>query len=195
MSKLQTEPDLFSSCLRKTPFGTVAVVWSAYMDSPGILGILLPAPEKEIRKEIKRDFPGSRNSSCREINEYADKLEDYLNGGKTVFSTDILRLDLCTDFRRRTLLANFAVPRGKVSTYGQLAAHLGSPGASRAVGSAMATNPFPIAIPCHRVISSDRSLGGYGGGLKMKKAFLEMEGVVFGDGKYVTDESLFQWKN
>jgi methylated-DNA-[protein]-cysteine S-methyltransferase len=56
---------------------------------------------------------------------------------------------------------------------------LGKPSAARAVGRALATNPFPIIIPCHRAVRSDGSLGGYQGGLAMKRALLEMEGVEF----------------
>jgi methylated-DNA-[protein]-cysteine S-methyltransferase len=65
-----------------------------------------------------------------------------------------------------------------VSTYGRIAAHLGIPGGARAVGNALATNPFPIVIPCHRAIRSDGTLGGYQGGLAMKRALLEQEGVT-----------------
>ena len=64
-------------------------------------------------------------------------------------------------------------------TYGGLAARMGVPGGARAVGNAMAGNPFPLVVPCHRVIRGDGSLGGFGGGLKMKRALLEMEGVRF----------------
>ena len=64
-------------------------------------------------------------------------------------------------------------------TYGGLAAAVGVPGGARAVGNVMAGNPFPLVIPCHRVIRSDGSLGGFGGGLPMKRALLEMEGVAF----------------
>jgi methylated-DNA-[protein]-cysteine S-methyltransferase len=64
-----------------------------------------------------------------------------------------------------------------VSTYRRIAGHLGVPGGARAVGNALATNPFPIVIPCHRAIRSDGTLGGYQGGLVMKRALLEQEGV------------------
>ncbi len=67
-------------------------------------------------------------------------------------------------------------------TYGGLAARLGVPGAGRAVGNVMARNPFPLIIPCHRVVGSDRGLHGFGGGLAMKKTLLTMEGVAF-DGR------------
>jgi methylated-DNA-[protein]-cysteine S-methyltransferase len=85
-------------------------------------------------------------------------------------------------FRRLILMETGRIPRGKVRTYGSLAAAAGRPGAARAVGSAMASNPFPLAIPCHRVVRSDGSLGGFGGGLALKRALLEREGILF-DGR------------
>jgi methylated-DNA-[protein]-cysteine S-methyltransferase len=68
-----------------------------------------------------------------------------------------------------------------VTTYGRLAARLGAPGAARAVGNALARNPFPLIIPCHRCVLEGGQLGGFRGGLEMKRALLEMEGVVFDD--------------
>jgi methylated-DNA-[protein]-cysteine S-methyltransferase len=77
------------------------------------------------------------------------------------------------------LRAEHGIPRGSVSTYQLIAAHLGRPKGGRAVGNALANNPFPIIIPCHRAFRSDRSLGGYQGGLAMKRALLEKEGIGF----------------
>ena len=68
---------------------------------------------------------------------------------------------------------------GSLSTYGRIARELGVVGGGRAVGNALAANPFPLLIPCHRAVRSTGALGGYQGGLEMKKALLEMEGVVF----------------
>ncbi|MEA3339092.1 MAG: MGMT family protein, partial [Chloroflexota bacterium] len=79
-------------------------------------------------------------------------------------------------------------PRGWVSTYGRIAKSLGNPRAARAVGNALARNPFPIIIPCHRTIRADGRLGGFRGGVEMKRALLEMEGVEVDDvGKALTD--------
>jgi methylated-DNA-[protein]-cysteine S-methyltransferase len=86
-------------------------------------------------------------------------------------------LDHCSKFQQKVLRAASAIPRGKVSTYQRLAKQIGNSKAARSVGRALANNPFPIMIPCHRVIRSDGSLGGYQGGLKMKRALLKKEGV------------------
>ena len=79
-------------------------------------------------------------------------------------------------FRRAVLEETLRIPAGRTRTYGWLAAKVGRPRAARAVGRVMATNPLPLVIPCHRVVGSDGSLHGYGGGLPMKAALLRMEG-------------------
>ena len=78
------------------------------------------------------------------------------------------------------------VPKGHVTTYGDLAKALGFPGAARAIGRIMNANPDPIVVPCHRVVASDGSIGGYGFGVKMKKAILAGEGLLF-DGDTIVD--------
>ena len=70
------------------------------------------------------------------------------------------------------------IPRGQTRTYGELARMAGSPGAARAVGQAMARNPWPIIVPCHRVLGSDGALTGFGGGVDMKRRMLQMEGAL-----------------
>jgi methylated-DNA-[protein]-cysteine S-methyltransferase len=89
------------------------------------------------------------------------------------------------------LRAEHGIPRGQVSTYQLLAAFIGRPKAARSVGTALATNPFPIIIPCHRAVRSDRSLGGFQGGLLMKRAWLEQEGIGFDTSGRVQVDSFF----
>lgn len=84
-------------------------------------------------------------------------------------------LDLCSSFQQKVLRAVSAIPYGEVRSYRFIAKQVGRPRAYRAVGRALANNPFPLIIPCHRVIRSDGKLGGYQGGLKMKKALLRKE--------------------
>ncbi|NOZ77243.1 MAG: MGMT family protein [Euryarchaeota archaeon] len=94
-----------------------------------------------------------------------------------------------SDFERRVLARLRDVPPGRVTTYGRLAEAVGSPGAARAVGRVMAKNPFPIVVPCHRVVRSDGSVGGFSCGPSLKRRLLEAEGVEF-DGDRVKREFL-----
>lgn len=166
-------------CLRTTAFGPVAVLWSAEGRTPGIVRILLSRPGLPAPRLLAMQFPDSAPSSCREIGLILDRIEAFLGGEDIRFSLAAVRLDLCAPFQRKVLRADHAIPRGRVSTYGLIARRAGNPSGARAVGRALATNPFPLVIPCHRVIRSDGALGGYGGGVEMKRALLEMEGVAF----------------
>jgi methylated-DNA-[protein]-cysteine S-methyltransferase len=83
-----------------------------------------------------------------------------------------------TPFQRRVWAALREIPAGTTTSYGKLAARLGQPAASRAVGLANGSNPVSIVVPCHRVIGADGDLTGYGGGLERKRWLLEHEGVI-----------------
>jgi len=100
--------------------------------------------------------------------------------GQRVLFDEPLDLSGATAFQRRVWLAVRDIPYGETRSYGQIARQVGSPGAARAVGRAMATNPVPIVVPCHRVIGSDGNLRGFGGGLDLKHRLLEMEGALKG---------------
>lgn len=106
----------------------------------------------------------------------AAELADYFAGRRREFS---LPLDLtgCSPFRRAILETLRRVPCGEVLTYGELAARAGFPGAARAVGRVMASNPLPIVIPCHRVVAAAGRLGGYSGGegTRTKERLLDLE--------------------
>ncbi len=109
----------------------------------------------------------------------AAQLREYLAGRRSSFDVP-LELGWVTPFRREVLLACAAIPRGSTATYGELARRVGRPAAFRAVGNTMRTNPVPVVVPCHRVIGSDGSLTGFGGGLAVKRRLLELEGVLWG---------------
>ncbi|MEO6196860.1 MAG: methylated-DNA--[protein]-cysteine S-methyltransferase [Dehalococcoidia bacterium] len=83
-----------------------------------------------------------------------------------------------TPFRRQVLEECGRIPAGQTKSYGWLAAQVGRPNAARAVGRVMATNPWPLLIPCHRVVGSTGALHGYGGGLPLKERLLKIEGAV-----------------
>lgn len=105
------------------------------------------------------------------------ELGEYFAGTRSDFDLP-LDLDPVTTFRRAVLQVARTIPAGTVWTYGQVAQALGKPQASRAVGQALAHNPIPIVIPCHRVIAGDGGLGGYIGGLENKRYLLNLEGAL-----------------
>lgn len=104
----------------------------------------------------------------------ARQLDEFFDGRRTSFELP-LDLSLSSPFRRNVQEILAEVPFGVTTTYAHLAQEVGSPGASRAVGSACATNPIPVIIPCHRVLRTDGKLGGYRGGLDSKRFLLELE--------------------
>lgn len=104
------------------------------------------------------------------------EIAEYFRGRRRVFS---VRLDFClaNAFQRQVLSRLARVGYGELTTYGELAKGVGKPGASRAVGVAMAKNPLPLLVPCHRVVAADGSLGGFSGGLDVKRKLHEHEGL------------------
>jgi methylated-DNA-[protein]-cysteine S-methyltransferase len=161
----------------ETPFGTVALAWYG-SDRPVISDVLISSETRSARQRAMELYPEAGWASCAEVDQTARHIAAYLAGDPVEFALDLLDLDQCGPFHRRVLLATHGISRGFVASYGGVAAHLGCPGGARAVGNAMATNPFPLIIPCHRVVRSDFTLGSYGGGVEMKRALLEQEGVV-----------------
>jgi methylated-DNA-[protein]-cysteine S-methyltransferase len=101
------------------------------------------------------------------------QLDEYSAGQRRNFE---LALDVHgTPFQLRVWQVLRAIPYGRTVSYGVLAAHIGQPGASRAVGAANHANPLPIVIPCHRVIGADGSMTGFGGGIEIKRRLLQFE--------------------
>jgi methylated-DNA-[protein]-cysteine S-methyltransferase len=113
----------------------------------------------------------------RRLDEAARQVEEYFAGRRTAFAI-ALDLRLSAGFRRTVLDHLTAISYGHTESYAEVAAATGHPGAVRAVGSACATNPLPVVVPCHRVVRSDGSLGGYLGGLEVKRTLLELEAAT-----------------
>jgi len=102
------------------------------------------------------------------------ELDEYFEGRRTEFSTPV-DWQLSHGFLLRAREACATIPYGQVRTYKELATAAGSPEAVRAAGNAMARNPIPIVVPCHRVLRTGGALGGYGGGLECKRWLLDLE--------------------
>lgn len=162
-----------------TPFGTMGIVWWKAAAGPRVRQVFLSRGRKPAEKAVLEEYPDARRLASPAIVRLGDQIRRFLEGKAVVFDLDMIALEVCGGFQRHVLLAEHGIPRGWVSTYGRIARHIGSPGSSRAVGRALATNPFPIIIPCHRAVRADGGIGGYQGGAEMKRAVLAMEGVRF----------------
>jgi methylated-DNA-[protein]-cysteine S-methyltransferase len=122
--------------------------------------------------------PGSGVADPAGFGPVVEQLAAYFAGALTVFDVPIALRG--TPFQQRVWAALQTIPHGETVSYGQLAARIGQPGASRAVGLANGRNPISIIVPCHRVIAAGGRLGGYGGGLDRKRFLLELEGTDLG---------------
>jgi methylated-DNA-[protein]-cysteine S-methyltransferase len=165
--------------IKSTPYGSVCIVWSISGNSPLIVSVLLSRPGLSAEDHALALFPDSRIFSCEKIDTIAVSIKAYLEGEDIKFGLNIVDFSMCSNFQQSVLRAKHAIPRGSVSTYGLIAAHLGIPGGARAVGNALAANPFSLIVPCHRAILSNFHLGGFQSGIEMKKALLKKEGIIF----------------
>jgi len=148
--------------------------------------MLLVASDRGLRS-AEFDYDMKRLASVRQNKDWTEsdatladtrrQLDEYFAGKRTEFTVP---LDLRgTDFQLRCWNALLKIPYGKTCSYADLARTVGSPRGFRAVGMANHDNPIPIIVPCHRVITSDHKLGGYGGGLDVKEKLLHLEGAVW----------------
>jgi methylated-DNA-[protein]-cysteine S-methyltransferase len=154
-------------------WGWVGFAWS----ERGLVRTTLPQPtEAEAWRQLPRQDETWKPSGL-DVAGFAGKLRRYFSGDIVVFD-EPLDPRVGTDFQRKVWSLTRAIPRGETRSYGELAQQAGSPGAARAVGQAMARNPWPIVVPCHRVVGHAGSLTGFGGGLAMKERMLLLEGAL-----------------
>lgn len=123
--------------------------------------------------------PRAEGADPTALDRAARQLQEYFHGQRAHFE---IPLDFTgvSPFTRSVLTATADIPFGQLSTYRDIATRVGQPRATRAVGNALGRNPIPVIIPCHRIIRSDSSLGGYTGGLAIKERLLSLEGVLVG---------------
>jgi methylated-DNA-[protein]-cysteine S-methyltransferase len=171
-----------------SPFGELAILWRQESGGPQVHRILLPNETGRAKFGWRKGFVKATPASCSVIADLVRRIQGYLKGEAVEFDLGAIALDTCSGFQRKVLLADFGIPRGWVSTYGRVARSLGCPAGGRAVGGALAHNPFPIIIPCHRVVRANLDLGGFGGGFPLKRALLELEGLKLSEsGRVLTD--------
>lgn len=159
-------------------FGKTLLVWRQVSGDARLVRVILPEEPRKAGRILKEDFSGAREGAHPDMNRLGQRIKAFLGGKPVAFSLDLLDLEVCYPFQRRVLPAEHQVPRGRVTTYGRLACRIGAPGAARAVGNALSRNPFPLIIPCHRCVRENGQLGGFRGGLAMKRKLLELEGVA-----------------
>ncbi|MET8678072.1 methylated-DNA--[protein]-cysteine S-methyltransferase [Streptomyces sp. NPDC004647] len=149
----------------------------------GLVNVVFHADEKTSRRALERLAAqlGSRPVEAAETPVLAETVREL----RAYFAGTLRDFDLALDwslsggFNRRVLRELAAgVPYGTVVGYQDLADRVGDPGAARAVGAAMGSNPLPVVVPCHRVVESDGGIGGFGGGRETKRALLALEGVL-----------------
>lgn len=138
------------------------------------LGLPTEDPDDVLAELAARVSPRVMSASRPVLAEARRELDEYFAGDRKVFAVD-LDWRLTAGFRRGVLEATAAIPYGKTGTYTSVATEAGSPAAVRAAGTALATNPIPILIPCHRVLRSDGEIGNYLGGREAKVTLLELE--------------------
>lgn len=171
-------PSLFNYCF-ETRFGEISIVWLDTGASSIVKRIFLSNENTSASSLASAAFRSYSPGSNYHIKQLADKIDVMLSGGIPELSIRILDFSECSGFGRTVLMEERKIPRGEVRSYGWIARRIGKPGAARAVGNALRTNPFPLVIPCHRAVRSDGRIGGFQGGSAMKRDLLKMEGILF----------------
>lgn len=162
----------YYKCSLDSPLGSL----QALASSRGVCRLVL-GPELGAVLDGRLGGAIEEKSSLPLLSSLAEELTDYFAGDRSSFSSPV-DLRFTTPFQQAVLLAALEIPYGETRSYGELAASLGRPGASRAVGGALSRNPISILVPCHRVLGARGRLGGYTGGVHIKEYLLELEGAL-----------------
>lgn len=163
-----------------TAVGRCGIVWGEH----GIVGLQLPeSSDDKARSRVTKRFPSAAESeppaeACKAIN----LIVALLGSEPSDLSEIALDMDRLADFEQRVYAIARSIPPGRTLTYGDIATKLGDKLAARDVGQAMGKNPFPIVVPCHRVVAANGKLGGFSasGGVKTKLKLLAIEGTLAG---------------
>ncbi len=151
--------------------------WAAIaIDDGAICAAALPASRGAAALTIT-DWGADEPASDDEAAPFIDMVMRAAAGEDVELNGDV-RIGTGTKFQRAVWEGVSTIPKGEVLTYGELAERIGYPGAARAVGQAVGSNPIPLLIPCHRVVASN-GIGGFGGDIELKRRLLEAEGVRY----------------
>ena len=158
-----------------SPIGRLTVASSA----KGLVRVSFPREdETEVLDELATRVSPRVLEAPGRLDEVRRELDEYFEGKRTDFALPLDWSLVRSDFRLRVLEQTALIPYGHTLTYRQMATLAGNERAMRAAGTALGSNPIPVVVPCHRVIGSDGSLTGYGGGLEVKEQLLVLEGVL-----------------
>jgi methylated-DNA-[protein]-cysteine S-methyltransferase len=161
----QAEHTIFATIM-----GWVGILGS----SQGIQRTTLPQPSAQDACRLLGEAANCAGPSPKLFTSLIDRFQAYFDGAKVDFP-DKLDLSGATPFQRQVWQITRLIPHGDTRSYKWVAEQIEEPGTSRAVGQALGKNPLPIIVPCHRVIASDGGLGGFSGGLEMKRRLLHLE--------------------
>jgi methylated-DNA-[protein]-cysteine S-methyltransferase len=154
----------------ETPLGWMGIL----AGKDGLLAVTLPQPTRQQVIDAFGEKAQGAVLSHKFFGNLPQEFLDYYSGRKTALAAT-LDYSHCTPFQKQVWEAACSIPPGETRSYGWIAKKIGNPKAARAVGGALHNNPFPVIVPCHRVIASDGHLGGFGGGLEMKQKLLNLE--------------------
>jgi len=174
-----------------TPIGVCAIAWNPR----GIAGVSLPAGgEAPARARMRKRHPDAPESEPPPaVKKAIERIGALLRGEPDDLQSIKLDMDGVADFHRRVFDLARTIPPGETMTYGSVAEKLNSPGAARAVGQALGANPFPIIVPCHRVLGAGGKVGGFSapGGTTTKMRMLTIEGATVNRAPALFDQLVF----
>ncbi|WOJ97232.1 methylated-DNA--[protein]-cysteine S-methyltransferase [Congregibacter brevis] len=177
--------------LFETNFGTCAIGWNDI----GLARVQLPesTPAETEARMIAANMTSAPATLPSFAREARDALLAYFSGEAVAMEDLVLDYSLVSPFNALIYRALRGVPRGEIVSYGDLAKEIGQPGAARAVGIVMSKNPWPVVVPCHRVIGANGKLTGFSayGGVDTKLSLLTLEGTQFGDTPGLFDDPFF----
>jgi methylated-DNA-[protein]-cysteine S-methyltransferase len=161
----------------RTPWGWMGIAASAQ----GVCAIVLPKPSCRAAERALRVQGVSSNGHLappdRLLRDAQAQVAAYLGGKRHTLDFPI-DLSAGTSFQRRVWQAALRIPYGRARSYQWIASKVGGTRHARAVGNALGANPVPLIVPCHRVVARDASLGGFSGGLTVKRKLLDLEGTL-----------------
>ncbi len=174
LAEAEKEKIYFSRCLFPGFFSIAAA-----RTHRGIVKIFLGEIDLfKLDEKLGQLFPGKwLIHSDEKLDELFDQLKEYFSGKRTTFDIAIDKSLIKGDFQQKVLAELMHIKFGEFTTYGELSRRIHQPRASRAVGNALGRNPLPIIIPCHRILAGNRQLGGFTGGIEIKKELLHLENI------------------